>query len=242
MDNNAIENERVELEKEKQVNLLASLQRGYYLRIVAVVLFLGFGALAIKRNGPGFLYFLKFNSPPTDLGNARKLVASGHRFIDMPSNSYVKVEDLMITKPANTKVHKFFFSPLLDIVVRTKRPLDIPDLRPSRYPVPAGLVFLLQERKVEPEDFSTHFNAEGRLVKITEYPGWKGGLQKFYGSLLKGHENKAYILFDQDTPWSHVWDAVALFALAAGLLLSVFLVIRQRKLILKARTEYLRLS
>lgn len=237
MDNDFLEKEEKIIKKEKLIEQLSGLQRGYYLRIAAIVLFLVFGVLAIKVNGPGFLYFLKIGSKPVDIGNARKLVASGKRSINLPSDSYVKVEDLMVTGAAGTKIYNFFFSPLLNIVVKTKLPLSQPDLRASRYTIPEGLVFLLEERKVMPEDFTTHFNARGRLIKLQDYPAWKGGLQKFYGDSVKGNESKSYILLDQDTPLSHIWDVLALFALILGLFLSIFLTLRQRRIIIQTRQE-----
>lgn len=237
MEGDFLEEEEKAIEKEKLLDHIAGLQRGYYLRILAIVLFLVFGALSIKVNGPGFLYFLKIGSKPINIGNARELVAKGTRFLDLPSDSYVKVDALMITGPANTKVYNFFFSPLLNLVVRTKLPLGRPSMRESRYTVPKGLVFLLQERKVMPEDFTTNFNATGRLIKLQDYSAWKGGLHDFYGDLVKGNESKSYILLDGDTPFSDIWDALALFALAFGLLLSIFLMLRQRKALILAHQD-----
>ena len=224
-------------EEEKRKAELARLQQGFYLRIGAVILFLALGALAIRSNGPGFLYFLKVGSPPMDLGNARKVVAAGKRYLDLPSNSYVKVRGLIVTRPASTKIYNFFFSPLLNLVVRTKLPLDRPKLRVSQYVVPEGLLFLLEDRKVMPEDFTTNFSAEGRLVKLKDYSGWSGGLENFYGKALKGQEGHAYIIFDGDTPWSHAWDAVALVSVLLGLILADWSAIRKRGQIVQMRKQ-----
>jgi len=237
MQGDFLENEEIAIEKEKILENISGLQRGYYLRVLAVVLFLAFGVLSIWVNGPGFLYFLKIGSKPVNIGNARELVAKGTRSLDLPSDSYVKVDRLMITRPANTKVYNFFFSPILNLIVRTKLPLGNPDLRAARYTVPDKLVFLLEDRKVMPEDFTTNFNAHGRLIKLSDYPAWKGGLESFYGDLVKGNETKTYVLLDGDTPFSHIWDAVALFAMAFGLLLSIFLMFRHRKALIEARHD-----
>jgi hypothetical protein len=50
-------------------------------------------------------------------------------------------------------------------------------------------------------------------------------------------EGQAYILFDGDTPWSHIWDAIALASVLIGLLISVISAIRKQRDLVQAQKE-----
>ena len=216
---------------------LLNARRGLYYRVGLLGILIIAGVFAIFRLGPGFIYFFKFNTPPIDLGDARKVVSSGKRYLNLPSNTYVKVENLIVSQPAKTKTFKYFYSPLFNMIVRTKRPLPMGLPTASNAIIPQGLLFLLQERIVFVSDFTTHFNAQGRLIKLEDFPAWRGGLKTLYGQYIEKLGGHGYILLDGDTPMAHIWDVVAIGGLVIALIFGMIIVFRQKNAVREIEAE-----
>lgn len=159
-------------------------------------------------------YFFS-GSEPIDLGDVRSQRASGKEPLSAPPWSYVRVRNLLVTRDSlGSKTYRYFYCPVSNLVVRTQRPLPEGSMRVSQAEIPAGLEYLVEQRKVFPEDFTRSFDAEGWLVPIEEVPGFKDPhFQTWLREELRleGEELKKVMgLLDGERPGSQIWPIVVL--------------------------------
>ena len=124
-------------------------------------------------------------SEVVNAGDVRAARASGKTALDVPPGAQARVENLLVTHPAAGKTNNYFYCPIYGILVRTPRSLPEPSGRLTDTEIPAGLEYLLQQRKVLPEDFSQRFDAEGWLLPLREAPGFRGGIEEYVRNTLK---------------------------------------------------------
>jgi len=199
--------------------------------IIAVFVLAASSYVVWTQAWPGLRYFLK-NPPLLDLGDLRELAAQGKRQLDPRSDAFVRVKGLMVTHRAESSRYNYFWSPLFNIMVRTARsvpPSPPPSDRIVDNEIPAGLEFLVEQRKVFPEDFSVSFDAEGWLMHLRDAPQWNGPVGDYVRDVLNLSDSEidaAYMLLDGEAPRLKFKDAAFLLAgvvLSALSLLSAFL-------------------
>ena len=195
---------------------LAAARRGRTMRTAALVVILIVSGLSLWSTRKDAAYFFA-DSSPTALGNVRELFAQGKSLADVAkSGSYVHVEGLAITQVAETEKYVYFLCPISDTIVRTRR--ELPEKsRLMTIPVDDRLIPLLQERRLFPHDLTASFEATGRLVRLSEAPGWARNIVQFYGGSIHAPLDKAFILVDEETPGDNV-IYVALYGVAALLI------------------------
>lgn len=151
-----------------------------------------------------------------DLGDVRALRASGVEVLPARPGMYVRLRNLIVSRDEiSTRTYRFFFCPIYRVLVRTARPLPEGSLRVAQAVVPEGLEYLIEQRKVFPEDFALHFDAEGWLLPLDRVPGWKSGLEQWVRTDLKMTDAEiasSYALLDGETPGGQVWSVVVLFS------------------------------
>lgn len=149
-----------------------------------------------------------------DVGDVRALRASGVETLPAPPGSYVRLRNLIVSRAeVSSRTYRYFFCPIYRVLVRTARPLPEGSVRVAQAEVPAGLESLIEQRKVFPEDFALHFDAEGWLLPLREVPGWKAGLQDWVRNDLKLSEdeiNASFALLDGEAPRGQYWAVVVL--------------------------------
>lgn len=203
---------------------LVRARRGRTVRVAALVVILVVSALSLWSTRKEAAYFFA-DSTPQELGNVRDLFAAGKSLADVAqSGTYVHVEGLAITQVAETDEYVYFLCPVSDTIVRTRR--ELPEKsRLMTIPVDDRLVPLLQDRRLFPHDLTASFEATGRLVRLSEAPGWARNIVQFYGGSIHAPLDRAFLLVDEEAPRDNV-IYVALYAVAALLIGSavVFLV------------------
>ncbi len=121
-----------------------------------------------------FTYFLKVGNDPIDLGDLRALRAGGRTQLDVPDDAYVRFRNAVMTYEAESGSvgieekarYQYFIDPLYTIIVRTPRDLPVKDAFRS-VDLPAGLVYLVEQRKAFAEDLTAGFDGEGRLLRAS---------------------------------------------------------------------------
>lgn len=203
---------------------LVRARRGRSIRTAALVIIVLVSALSLWSTRRDAAYYFA-DGTPTELGNVRELYADGKALADVAtSGTYAHVEGLAITQIAETDKYVYFLDPITDTIVRTQR--ELPEKsRLMTIPVDDRLVPLLQERRLFPHDLTASFDATGRLINITEAPGWARNIIKFYGGALHTPLERAFLLVDEEAPGDNL-IYVAMYAVAALLIgsASVFLV------------------
>lgn len=160
-----------------------------------------------------FRYFLSGGDDPVDLGDVRALRSSGRSSLDVASNSYVRLENLVMTYEAESDTYQYFFCPLFNVVVRTPRTLPEKEIYRS-VEIPSDLLYLVENRLAFAEDLTTGFSGEGRLLRADDAPR----LRFLYEAYARTVTNpippeETWIFLDGDTP-STYWPYAAGYALA----------------------------
>ncbi len=160
-----------------------------------------------------------------DVGDVRALRASGVETLPASPGSYVRLENLIVSRDeVRTRTYRFFFCPIYRVLVRTARPLPEGSMRVAQAEVPEGLEYLIERRKVFPEDFALHFDAEGWLRPLREVPGWDAGLGDWVRNDLKLSDEEiasSFALLDGETPRGQVWAVVVLASSVLAVLASL---------------------
>lgn len=162
-----------------------------------------------------------------NLGDIRALRASGTRTLQAAPGSFVRIENLIVTKRAETSRHNFFWCPLFNILVRTKAslpPVPVPSGRIAEVEVPEGLDFLIEERKIFPEDLAVRFDAQGWLLRLTDIPGWKGPVGQYAREALGLSDEEAarsFALLDGEAPDMPVREVLLLIGAVVISLVSI---------------------
>ncbi|NOZ01912.1 MAG: hypothetical protein GXP54_08500 [Deltaproteobacteria bacterium] len=195
--------------------------------ISLAVLVIGFWALKIHE--PGIKYFIS-GGDLVDFGDVRKARASGKTALDVKPGSYVRLKNLMVTNQAEGRKYKYFFCPIYNVLVRTTRPLPERSIRVSRAVIPDGLDYLVEQRRVWVEDFSTSFDVQGWIMPLKDMPGWNGGLRDYVlkppgpgqrAILTKDEVNTAWALLDGESPASEYWAFIVLVSVIFVVLASI---------------------
>lgn len=149
-----------------------------------------------------------------DVGDVRALRASGVETLPARPGSYVRLENLIVSRDeVRTRTYRFFFCPIYRVLVRTARPLPEGSVRVAQAEIPEGLEYLVEQRKVFPEDFALRFDAEGWLLSLDKVPGWDAGIREWVRDDLKLSEEEiasSFALLDGETPRGQVWAVVVL--------------------------------
>ncbi len=176
-------------------------------------------AWAIGSYRPRLVYFFA-GGDLVDVGDVRALRASGVETLPAQPGSYVRLRNLIVSRDeVRTKTYRYFFCPIYRVLVRTARPLPEGSVRVAQAEIPEGLEYLVEQRKVFPEDFALHFDAEGWLLPLQEVPGWKAGIRDWVRNDLKLSDQEvaaSYALLDGETPTGQYW---AVIVLASSLLM-----------------------
>ncbi|MBM4397620.1 MAG: hypothetical protein FJ087_18270 [Deltaproteobacteria bacterium] len=161
--------------------------------------------VVVTRSWPGIAYFLE-HPDLVSYGDVRELRAKGTKALDARTNSFVRLENLVVTNRAETSRYNYFWCPVFDVLVRTAAPLPpipVPSGRIYEAEIPAGLEFLVEQRKVFPEDLSVRFDAQGRLVRLRDAPGWSGPVGQYARDVLRladAEADAAWALLDGESP------------------------------------------
>lgn len=149
-----------------------------------------------------------------DVGDVRALRVSGVETLPASPGSYVRLENLIVSRDeVRTRTYRFFFCPIYRVLVRTARPLPEGSMRVVQAEVPEGLEYLIEQRKVFPEDFALHFDAEGWLRPLREVPGWDAGLRDWVRNDLKLSDEEvaaSFALLDGESPRGQYWAVIVL--------------------------------
>lgn len=183
------------------------------LRAVLFVAVVGVAAWAIHGYRNHIAYFFQ-GGDLVDVGDVRALRASGVDTLPVRAGSYVRLQNLIVSRDeVRTRKYRFFFCPIYRVLVRTARPLPEGSVRVAQAEVPAGLEYLIQQRKVFPEDFALRFDAEGWLIPLREVPGWDAGIRDWVLNDLKLSEQEvdaSFALLDGETPHGQYWAIIVL--------------------------------
>lgn len=151
-----------------------------------------------------------------DIGDVRELRAKGVKELPAKPGSYVRLRNLIVSRAElGTKKYNFFFCPIYRVLVRTPRPLPEGSIRVAQAEIPEGLEYLVEQRKVWPEDFALHFDAEGWLLTLQKVPGWDKGIREWVKNELKLTDEEienSFALLDGETPGSQYWALLVLIA------------------------------
>jgi len=221
--------EATETAEDARLKAVATARKRMVTRALLAALILVVGVWAIKTHEATLVYYFT-GGDRADLGDVRQARASGKESLDARPGSFVRLENLMVTNVANSKKYNFFFCPIYKVLVRTTRPLPERSLRVARTVIPTGLEYLVEQRRVWVEDFSTRFDAEGWIMPIREAPGWDGGLRDLVMTppepdrrpiLEPGEEETAWVLLDGESPKSHYWALIVLISVVFVVLASL---------------------
>lgn len=221
--------ETLETAEDARQKAVTAARKRMLARALLAALILAVSVWALKTHETTLVYYFT-GGDRIDLGDVRQARASGKVGLGARPGSYVRLENLMVTNVAGSKKHSFFFCPIYKVLVRTTRPLPERSLRVARTVIPAGLEYLVEQRAVWVEDFSTSFDAEGWLMPMKEAPGWDGGLRDLVMTpaepdrrpiLAAGEEEDAWVLLDGESPGSHYWALIVLISVVFVVLASL---------------------
>lgn len=180
--------------------------RKFYFRLVIFLFVTILSIICLFMTKEEFFYFLKLNDAPVKIGDIQKRKILGLKELNIPHNSFVEMQGLIMTKEAETKKYNYFYCPLYNIIVQTKKPLPEKQyFRIGNLTIPDELTFLIEMRKVFPEDFSQTFSGKGRVLKLSQTGRKYKNLKKYYESIFKIPVNECYLFLEGDTPLSYSW-------------------------------------
>lgn len=218
------------IDEEARLRILAAARKRAIVRTLLAVGVVGIGIWALLIHQPSIRYFFA-GGELTVWGDVRQSRATGKTRLDVQPDTYVRLENLMVTHAAEGKKYGYFFCPIYNVLVRTTRPLPDRSIRVARTVIPAGLEYLVEQRKVWVEDFATRFDAQGWIMPLKSARAWESGLREFTANDLKLSDREAesaWFLRDDESPKSHYWALIVLVAVVivvlssfASLLLSV---------------------
>jgi len=174
---------------------------------------------------PDLLYFFQPADRPIDLGDLRARRGAREEPLEVPSNSYVRLANQVMTFEAESDSYQYFYCPLYDIVTRTRRPLPTAREEYRSAEVPAELQWLVEERRAFAEDLTVGFSGEGRLLRADRAPRYRYIYDAYARTVTApAAPEKTWIFLDGDVPSSY-WAYPAGYALAlrlVGLTTAVF--------------------
>lgn len=212
------------------------LSYGVRVRLVVSLVLIGITAWVMYSTHHRFLYWVGAGDT-VDLGDLRERWANGDRAFPGESNTHVRLDGLVITRPliaraaedadaaAEAGVNRLFFCPMYGIVVRTQRPLPEPAWhRMGTIEIDERLVELLQNRQAFPSDLTVSFGGEGRLVRGAQVPEDMRRAVNTYALKTKREADELWVFIDGDAPSSHsvtgiVWGLAAVVPLVSLLFL-----------------------
>lgn len=216
---------------EQESIALKSAKRRVLTRLVLFLLVAFTAVWAVLWAWPGIHYAL-YGGELRNIGDVRALRASGVKTLDVSPGSYVRFENLMVTRPATGTRFNYFYCPIYSILVRTNQP--IPELtgRVIEASVPEGLEYLLQDRIVsDPAIFALHADVQGWLIPLREVPGFRGAVGDYIRQTLgltPEQIDRSFALLDGESPEGHrseLWilggAIIAVIVSLVGLTLSI---------------------
>ncbi len=210
--------------REETDRALTRARKRVTLRAVLCGVVIVVAAWAVHGSRDRLAYFFS-GGERVDVGDVRALRASGVKTLPVRPGSYVRLENLIVSRDeVRTRTYRFFFCPIYRVLVRTARPLPEGSMRVVQAEVPEGLEYLIERRKVFPEDFALHFDAEGWLLPLDRVPGWDAGLRDWVRNDLKLSDEEiasSFALLDGETPRGQVWAVIVLASSVIVVLASV---------------------
>jgi hypothetical protein len=201
-----------------------SARRRVVTRVVLFVLVAVAAGWAVAWSWPG-IRFAMSGGELRRVGDVRALRASGVNTLDAPAGSYARLENLLVTRPAEGTRFNYFWCPIYGVLVRTNQP--IPELtgRIVEATVPEGLEYLLQEHVVrDAAVFALHLDAEGWLMPLADVPGFKGAVGDYVRQTLKltpEQVAESWALLDGESPSGHGRDLWVLAGAVLAFLVSL---------------------
>ncbi len=169
-------------------------------------------------------YFLLIGQEPIDLGCLRTRRAEGQEVLEVPSNSYVALENQVMTYEAESDRYEYFFDPLYNIITRTRRSLPRKQLYRT-VEVPEHLVWLIEDRKAFAEDLTAGFDGQGRLLRADQAPRRAKSLYRVYEDIIQLPTNEVYLFYEGEAPRDYLSYAIGyLVALAIILTTGMFFI------------------
>jgi len=211
-----------DIEEESPKREVAAARKRVYARGALFVLILAVSAWALNTYSARLAYFFE-PGDPVDLGDVRTLRANGRASLDVAPESFVRLDNMMVTNRAEDRKFNYFFCPIYNVLVRTERPLPDRSLRVARAEIQDGLEYLVEQRRVFVEDFTTSFDGQGWIRRIKDAEAWEGGLREYViesPQLSAEQAESAWILRDGESPVSHYWSMIVLVSVVFVVLAS----------------------
>lgn len=167
---------------------------------------------------PDFEYFVAGSDQPVDLGDLRARRTAGEKRLDVASNTYVRLANLVMTYEAESDTYEYFYCPLYNIIARSSQPLPAKDQYRS-VEIPADLLWLVEERLAFAEDLTAGFSGEGRLIRADSAPRYDFLYEAYARTVTApAPPEETWIFLEGDRP-SAYWPYAVGYALALLLVL-----------------------
>ncbi|PKN54907.1 MAG: hypothetical protein CVU56_24085 [Deltaproteobacteria bacterium HGW-Deltaproteobacteria-14] len=227
---------------------LRLLSYGVQLRLVVSVVLIGITAFFMYKTRDSFSYWL--TGDPAELGDLREAWATGTRQLDVPSNTYVHLDGLVISRvytqsrgpdadpTADEPVYKLFFDPMFNIVVRTTRDLPRPKWNHmGMMEIDDRFIDLIKQKRVFPSDLTVSFGGNGRLIQASDVPEDMRRAMNTYARDTKLEADNLWVFLDDDTPSKHSLAGIVWGLAAIVPLVSLFFLLRAIRLRARYRQQ-----
>jgi len=223
---------------------LRLLSYGVRLRLIVSLILIGVTAFFMYKTRDSFSYWL--SGSPQELGDLREAWATGDRTLEVESNTYVKLDGLIISRvysqtrspddAPDDPVYKLFFDPMFNIVVRTARELPRPAWNHmGMMEIDDRLIDLIKQKKVFPSDLTVSFGGSGRLIRAADVPEDMRRAVNTYARDTKLETEDLWVFLDDDTPSRHSLAGIIWGLAAIVPLVSLFFLLRAIRL--RARVQ-----
>lgn len=227
---------------------LRLLSYGVRLRLVVSVVLIGVTAFFMYKTRDSFSYWL--TGDPAELGDLREAWATGTRQLDVPSNTYVHLDGLVISRvytqsrgpeadaTKDEPIYKLFFDPMFNIVVRTTRDLPRPKWNHmGMMEIDDRLIDLIKQKRVFPSDLTVAFGGNGRLIRASDVPEDMRRAVNTYARDTKLEADNLWVFLDDDTPSKHSLAGIVWGLAAIVPLVSLFFLLRAIRLRARYRRQ-----
>lgn len=187
------------------------------IRAIVFVVLSAVAVLSVLGSRQEFAYHAQGDDALVELGDVRERYSGGQTRLDVASNSYVEMKNLVMTYEGESDNYRYFYDPLYSVIVRTAA--ELPEKEVYRHvDIPASLVWLVENRQAFAEDLTVGFDARGRLLRADLAPRKLRRIAEQYNDIIRRPLDEIYILLDGETPGGYAWFAVA-YGIAALLVL-----------------------
>ena len=195
--------------------------RGFvFVAVAAVSAWCAFAFSTVKD----FEYFLQSGDDPVDLGDLRAMRMGGRTSLGagpdpVPIDSYVKLQNQVMTYEAESDNNEYFYDPLFHIITRTGIG-RLPKKQEYRtVEIPAKLAWLVEDRHAFAEDLTAGFDGEGRLIRVDQAPRLRYLYDAYKRTIVRlPPPDETWLFLDGDRPVDY-WTFAAAYAAAVLLVL-----------------------